>query len=262
MSLQQLMTSFPWVRYSKKLHAKIENPRNVGFFTQEEADIRDLRFVEASQGSLKDGNQIIIYLLVDKDDGIIVDARFQAFGQSALIGAADAACSIIIGKNYDQAKRMSAELLDNSLRDRSEEPAFPKETYPHINLVLEAVERASDQCRDLPLSLSYVAPPAPIDIGEVLEGGYPGYKELSLTQKLNLIEGVLDQDVRPYIAMDAGGVTVLNLLNDKEVLIQYQGSCTSCYSSVGTTLSFIQQVLRAKVHPDIVVTPELGEAFR
>lgn len=262
MTLQQLITPFPWTRYSKKLNQKIDNPRSIGFFTKEEGDNRDLRFVESQEGSLEDGNELHFYFLVDKDDGIIVDAKFQAFGQSALIGAAEAACELVVGKNYDQAKRISAELLDKQLRDKSDEQSFPRETYPHVNLVLSAIEKASDQCLDLPLSMHYVAPPAPMDIGEVLEGGYPGYQELSLAQKISVIEGVLDADVRPYIALDAGGVTVLNLLNDYEVLISYQGSCTSCYSSVGTTLSFIQQMLRAKVHPKIVVTPELSDHFK
>ena len=82
--------------------------------------------------------------------------------------------------------------------------------------------------------------------------------ELTLKKKIAVIEQVLDQDIRPYIALDAGGVTVLNLLNDKELIIGYQGSCTSCYSSIGTTLSYIQQVIRAKVHPTIVVVPDIG----
>ena len=81
--------------------------------------------------------------------------------------------------------------------------------------------------------------------------------ELSLKKKIAVIEEVMDRDIRPYIALDGGGVTVLNLIGDKELSIAYQGSCTSCYSSIGTTLSYIQQVLRAKVHPDIVVVPEM-----
>ena len=262
MTLQQLITPFPWVRYSKKLQNKIDHPLFIGHFTKEEADTRDLRFVESTEGSIKDGNCIRFYFFVDKDDGIIVDVKFQAFGQSALLGAAETVSELLIGKNYDQAKRISAELIDKQVRDKSDEPAFPRETYPHLNLVISAIEQGADQCTDLPLSLHYVAPPAPLDIGEVRIGGYPGFSELSQAQKLSVIEEVLNQDVRPYIALDAGGVTVLNLINDKEVLISYQGSCTSCYSSVGTTLSFIQQTLRAKVHPTLTVTPELTDQFK
>jgi len=257
MALSTLIQSFPWSRYSKKLASRIENPRSVGFFQKEAAEARLMRLAHARAGTIEDGNVIEFFWLVDKDDGIIVDAKFQVFGQSVLIGASDAACEILVGKNYDQAKRLSVELIDKHLRDKSEEPAFPPETYPHLNLVLEAIEAAAEQCTDLPLADTYVAPPVPREIGDVLEGGYPGWQELSLKQKLAVIEEVLNRDVRPYIALDAGGVEVLNLLNDRELIIAYQGSCTSCYSSVGATLSYIQQVLRAKVHPDLIVTPNL-----
>lgn len=261
MGLSALITSFPWNRYSKKLASKIENPRCVGNFTPEEAEARDMRLADALEGGLEDGNAVRLYWLVDKDDGIIVDAKFQVFGQSALIGAAEAACELLVGKNYDQAKRISADLIDKQLRDRSDTPAFPKETYPHINLVLGAIDAAAEQCMDIPFADTYVAPPVPADIGEVIPGGYPGWMELPLKKKIAVIEQVLDQDIRPYIALDAGGVSVLNLINDTELVITYQGACTSCYSSVGTTLSYIQQVLRAKVHPHIKVVPDLSTPF-
>ncbi len=257
MGLELLTTPFPWNRYSKKLAAKIENPRNIGLFTPEESEQRGMRLAIGTEGRVEDGNSIRIYWLVDKDDGIIVDAKYQLLGQSALIGAAEAACELIIGKNYDQAKRVSADLIDRHLRDRAEDQAFPKETYPHLNLVLGALEMAAEQCTDIPFADTYVASPVPSSIGEVLEGGYPGWSELTLKQKISLIEEVLNRDVRPYIALDAGGVEVINLLEDKEVIITYQGSCTSCYSAIGTTLSYIQQVLRAKVHPSLVVVPDI-----
>lgn len=257
MGLTHVTAPFPWSRYSKKLISKIETPRNSGFFTREDAENRGMHYAEASEGSVEDGNMVTIYWLVDKDDGIIVDSRFQTYGQSALVGAADAACELLVGKNYDQAQRINADLIDKQVRDKADVPAFPRETFPHLNLVLGAIELAADQCKGLPLASSYVTPPVPSEIGEVVPGGYPGWKELPLKKKILVIEEVLDRDVRPYIALDAGGVVVLNLLNDKEVVIAYQGSCTSCYSAVGTTLSYIQQVLRAKVHPDLVVTPEI-----
>lgn len=256
MGLTTLTQPFPWTRYSKKLISKIDNPRCAGYFTKEESEARGMQLAEGIEGRVEDGNCVCLYWLVDKDDGIIVDAKFQVFGQSALIGAAEVACDLLVGKNYDQATRVSADLIDRQVRDKSEEPAFPRETYPHLNLVLGAIEIAAEQCTDIPFADTYVAPPVPTIPGEVVEGGYPGWIDLPLKKKITVIEEVLNQDVRPYIALDAGGVEVINLLNDKEVVIAYQGSCTSCYSSVGTTLSYIQQVLRNKVHPSLVVVPD------
>jgi len=258
MGITALITPFPWTRYSKKLIAKIENPSNSGWFTKEEAEARLMRLAIGSEGSVDEGNAVRLYWLVDKDDGIIVDAKFQVYGQSALIGAADTVCELLIGKNYDQARRISADLIDKHVRDRSDTASFPKETYPHLNLVLEAIDQAADMCTDIPFADTYVSAPVPTDMGEVTPGGYPGWHELTLKKKIAVIEQVLDQDIRPYIALDAGGVSVLNLLNDKELIIAYQGSCTSCYSSIGTTLSYIQKVLRAKVSSELVVIPDLG----
>lgn len=257
MGIEQFIHAFTWSRYSKKLMNKIDNPRCAGVFLRKDADERAMRLVEGSMGSVEDGNIIRFYWLVDPDDGVIVDAKFQVFGQTALIGAAEAACELLVGKNYLQAQRMSADLIDKQLRDRNDDQSFPRETYPHLNLVMEAIESCSEQCQDLPVAESFLTTPVPIEMADVVPGGYPGWKELSLKKKLAVIEEVLDQDIRPYIALDAGGVIVLNLIDDKELVIAYQGSCTSCYSSVGTTLSYIQQIMRAKVHPDITVIPQM-----
>lgn len=247
---------FPWSRYSKKLNGKIDKLRHLGFFTRDESEARDMFLAEGHAGFLNDGNLLHFYWLVDKEDGIIVDVKFQAFGQSALLGAAEIASELLVGKNYDQAKRITAQLLDQQVQDRPDTPAFPPETAPHLNLVLEAIDCASEKCIGIPLATDYVATPMPIEVGEVVEGGYPGWESLSTEQRITVIEEILDRDIRPYIALDAGGVEVLNLL-DHEVIIAYSGSCTSCYASVGTTLSYIQQTLRAKAHPSIVVTPNL-----
>ena len=258
MSFQVLIQPFPWSRYSKKLHAKIERPRCGGFLTKQQSEERGMRLAVGKEGSVEDGNLVALYWLVDPDDGCIVDARFQVYGQSALIGAAEIACELVIGKNYDQARRIGAELIDKQVRDRADEPAFPKETSPHLNLVLGAMDHAAEACTNIPLASNYVAPPAPLDIGEVLEGGYPGWDSLSQVQRITLIEEIIARDIRPYIELDAGGIKILDLINGNEVIIAYQGSCTSCFAATGTTLSYIQQVLRGKVHPSLIVIPDLS----
>lgn len=258
MSLQTLTLSFPWSRYSKKLKDKIDRPLCAGTLASSESKERGMRLVSGREGSLEEGNMVKLDWLVDLEDGVIVDARFQVYGQSALIGAAEVACGLAIGKNYDQARRIGAELIDKQVRDRAEIPAFPKETFPLLNLVLGAIDQMAELCMDIPLASSYFALPAPLAMGEVLEGGYPGWESLNRQQKMALIEEVIAQDIRPYIELDAGGVQVIDLLHDHEVHIAYQGSCTSCFSATGTTLSYIQQVLRNRVHPSLLVVPDLS----
>lgn len=261
MSLSALTLSFPWSRYSKKLKAKIDKPRNAGCFQPEDSASRGVRLVEGIDGDVHDGNEIHLYWLVDLEDGVIVDAKFQALGQTALIGAAEIVCDILVGKNYDQAQRIGAELIDKQVRDKSDEPAFPPESFAHLNLVISAVIDASEQCQDIPVAEGYVSPPTPLGQGGLFEGnGYPGWDDLPHLQKVAVIEQVLSDDIRPYIALDAGGIEVVELSDKRELTVAYKGSCTSCYSSVGATLSAIQGILRAKVHPEIVVIPDFDEA--
>lgn len=250
---------FPWALYSRKLRLRIETPYCSGLFTQEDGDARAMHFAIGQAGSMAEANIVRLYWLVDSQDGVIIDARFQVFGDSALIGAAEVACELVVGKNYDQARRLSADLIDRHVqekRDDGEMIGFPKEVWGHINLILEALDDAAVQCEGLPLAPEYVAPPVMNYQVEVTEGGWPGWEGLTLKQKLSVIDEVVAKDIRPYIEMDAGGIEVLNLLGN-EVIIAYQGTCTSCHSATGATLSYIQHVLKAKVHPDLTVTPNL-----
>lgn len=148
-------------------------------------------------------------------------------------------------------------MLDKQLRDEADKQAFPKETYSHLYLVLGAILEATEQCFDLPQAEGYSAPPVPFGAAEGAGSQlYPGWELLPLSDRQVILEEVLDREIRPYIALDAGGVILKELTSAHEVLIAYTGSCTSCYSSVGSTLAYIQQILRSHVYPEIIVIPE------
>jgi NifU-like protein len=252
-SFDDLIETSLWSLFSKKIAERMACARNCGYFTPEDALAREMRCATGHAGFVLDGNAVALYWLIDPSDGIIVDAKFQVFGQSALIAAAEAACELVVGKNYDQAKRISAELIDKRLRDKADLQAFPEETIWHLNLVLEAIDDAVEECRDIPLAAAYVSPIPKTEGGE----GYPGWFTLSYEQKLAVIETILNEEVRPYIELDEGGIEVQQLINDKELIIAYQGSCTSCFSAIGATLSTIQQIVQTKIHPQIVVVPNM-----
>lgn len=243
------------MRFSKKVHSRIANPLYTGSFHPEESASHEMRLVTGQEGKISDGQAVRLYWLVDVNDGIIADARFEAFGPPALIAAADLACEVIIRKNYEQARRVSAEILDRQGRDRSDKPAFPEEVGGLLNLVLFAIEETADQCTDIPFADTYISSP----IDALPDGnGHPQWKELSVKQKIALLEEIVAKDILPYVQLDAGGVQIVNLIDEREVVITYQGSCTTCHSATGSTLHAIQQILRAKASPDLFVTPDLS----
>jgi NifU-like protein len=94
---------------------------------------------------------------------------------------------------------------------------------------------------------------------EMMSGsGIEGWEELSLKEKLSIIEQVIQTEIRPYIELDAGGIQIIDLSDTHQLTIAYQGSCTSCHSATGSTLSAIQNILQAKVYPAIQVIPDLS----
>jgi len=243
------------MNYTKKLINKIENPQRLGFFTEEEALMKHMRLVTGKQGQISEGNKIAIYLLIDEHDGVITDAKFQVFGEPALMGAAEVACEWLLQRNYVQARDLSVELIDKQVRDKQDISTFPDSCISLLNSLLCAVNEAVLQCRDIPIEAIYEPSPISSDVGtEVII--YPGWETFNTQQRIALIEEVIAEEIRPYIELDAGGVQVVDLVDGKEVIIVYEGACTSCHSATGSTLNAIQQILRSKIHPDLVVVPE------
>src|SRR5687767_462667 len=70
--------------------------------------------------------------------------------------------------------------------------------------------------------------------------------------RLGLIEGILDERIRPYLAGDGGWLEVIELA-DNTLKIRYEGACGSCPSSLTGTLMAIENLIREEIDPDISV---------
>ena len=70
-------------------------------------------------------------------------------------------------------------------------------------------------------------------------------------QRLYMINGLLDEQIRPYLQGDGGDLHVLGLEWNR-LTVHYQGACGSCPSSISGTLVSIEQMLKT-IEPDIEV---------
>ena len=70
--------------------------------------------------------------------------------------------------------------------------------------------------------------------------------------KLELINDLLDERIRPYLAGDGGWLEVLGL-DDHTLSIRYEGACGSCPSSLTGTLMAIENMIRDEIDPEISV---------
>lgn len=240
--------------YSKKLLAAIEHPISSGVITEEEACFKKMRLTQASAGDLSKGSFLTLFLLVDEEDGVIADAKFQVFGPPILMGAVDIACGLLVRKNTMQVSRFSADLIEKEMQDKNDTVSFPEATSSFLNLILEAIDKAIEKCMDIPVEELYLAPP---EMGKEERQEYPNWNALSDEQKKSILEEVIKVDILPYIELDAGGVQVLKVVENC-MTIAYSGNCTSCYSATGATLDAIGNHLRRKIHPEIVVIPDMS----
>ena len=69
---------------------------------------------------------------------------------------------------------------------------------------------------------------------------------------LEKVRKTLTIQILPALAADGGGLEIVGR-HEKQVMIRYQGACTTCPSGLTGTLMAIEGILRAEVDPEIVV---------
>jgi Fe-S cluster biogenesis protein NfuA len=69
--------------------------------------------------------------------------------------------------------------------------------------------------------------------------------------RLDKINAILDEQVRPYLQGDGGDLYVLGLQGN-QLTVHYQGACGSCPSSLSGTLAGIESLVR-QIEPDMEV---------
>jgi Fe-S cluster biogenesis protein NfuA len=79
------------------------------------------------------------------------------------------------------------------------------------------------------------------------------FDDLDLTNKLEALQVVLREKIMPMLAMDGGGMEVIDVKEapngDLQLFIRYQGACATCASG-GATLFAIEETLRKELDTD------------
>jgi len=69
------------------------------------------------------------------------------------------------------------------------------------------------------------------------------------SRRLDVINVMLDEQIRPSLQGDGGDLKIINL-NSNQLTVHYQGACGTCPSSIAGTLRGIENLLRS-IEPDI-----------
>ena len=88
---------------------------------------------------------------------------------------------------------------------------------------------------------------------EAVDGtALPGAAALDDDAKLNRINALLEERIRPGLAGDGGGLEIISF-EGNTLQISYHGACGSCPSSTTGTLRYIEGMLQDEVDPEIRV---------
>jgi NifU-like protein len=125
MGRNDLITGNVWEQYSNKVIERMNNPKFLGEFSEEDAKAKGAKLVVADFGSEACGDAVRLYWLVDPKTDKIIDARFKSFGCGTAIASSDVMTELTIGKTVDEAMKVTNLDVEKALRDEPNKPAFP-----------------------------------------------------------------------------------------------------------------------------------------
>ena len=242
-------------KFSKKFDEAAAQPKHRGAYDKDDAGVKGMALVEAKFKDTK------VYLLVDRAEDRIYSAKFFAYGGKVSLGIGETLCSMIKGLTLDEACSLKGEDIEALLRDEPDVPAVPEskqKSFANVEELLKVVQQ------EYPAAKAVAEASASIDKKDVKAASF---SELSMAEQawmglnkedqITQINMVLDEKVRPALMTDGGNVQVLDVVDGEKVLIQYQGACGSCGSSLGATLSFMEQALRKDIYNELIVVPNM-----
>jgi NifU-like protein len=223
-------------------------PKRRGAIFQVDADDKGFALVDVKFETLK------IYVSVDPEANLILEAKFFTYGGPMLTALADILCEELINKKIDEIQNLPVESLFEKFDVNKDSadfqivaklPSMIFEAYPEKKNIALAARAAMGSAK---LKAHTAEGKAEADAE---------WNALNEAEKLEKIEGCLDEYVRAMLANDGGGMEVLGIKDGKIVLIRYQGVCAGCGAASGGTLYYIENQLQQHVYYGITVEPEI-----
>ncbi len=159
MARDDLVSGNVWEQYSRKVQERMNSPKAMGEFSQEDADKAKARLVVADFGAESCGDAVRLFWLVNEENDQILDSKFKSFGCGTAIASSDAMAELCIGKSVDDAIKITNTEVEAFLRDDDGTPAVPPQkmhcSVMAYDVILEAaaqykgVERETLQNADI-----------------------------------------------------------------------------------------------------------------
>ena len=132
-----------WDHYSGVVADRMNNPRNLGEITEEEAIALGAKLIVADWGAESCGDAVRLYWAVDEKNEKIVKASFKSFGCGTAIASSDMMVDLCLGKTVDEALQITNIDVEKALRDRPDEPAVPPQKMHCSVMAYDVIKQAA-----------------------------------------------------------------------------------------------------------------------
>ncbi len=323
MAKNDLISGNIWDEYSQRVQDRMNNPKNMGEITEEQAEKMGGKLIVADFGAESCGDAVRLYWVVDPKTDKIIDAKFKSFGCGTAIASSDTMVDLCIGKTVDEAVKITNIDVEYAMRDNPDIAAVPPQKMHCSVMAYDVIKKAASQykgvdassfedeiivCECARVSLGTIKDVIKINdlktVEEITEytkagafckscikpGGHEQrdyylvdilaqtraeiekeklekskktgeeipFKEMTVVQKLKVVEDIIDENIRPMLVMDGGNLEILDIKENEDytdIYIRYMGACSSCASSSTGTLYAIESILKQKLDSNIRVLP-------
>jgi len=143
MAKQDLIGGSIWEEYSQKVQELMNNPKNQGELTEDDARRLGGELVIADYGAESCGDAVRLYWIVDSKTDKIIEAKFKSFGCGTAIASSDTMVELCKGKTVDEAVKITNLDVEKAMRDTPDTPAVPPQKMHCSVMAYDVIKKAA-----------------------------------------------------------------------------------------------------------------------
>jgi NifU-like protein len=145
MGIDSLVGGTIWDEYSQKVQDLMNNPKNMGEITEEQAEAMGAKLIVADFGAESCGDAVRLYWAVDPKTDKILESKFKSFGCGTAIASSDTMAELCKGKTVDEAVKITNIDVEKAMRDTPDVPAVPPQKMHCSVMAYDVIKKAAAQ---------------------------------------------------------------------------------------------------------------------
>jgi len=149
MARDDLIGGALWEEYSSVVQDRMNNPRNLGEITEEEAKSEGYELIVADFGAESCGDAVRLYWMIDPSSDMIKKSTFKSFGCGTAIASSDMMAELCLEKTVDDALKITNIDVEKALRDDPDTPAVPGQKMHCSVMAYDVIKKAASMYKNV-----------------------------------------------------------------------------------------------------------------